>query len=84
MENLNSKIIDLKTDVTAVKEAKLLSDNKVRHTISNLSRWESSLEEIEESKDKIDEDSVKTIVKDTEIVKIKSFFLTNCVVSLRE
>ena len=37
MEYLNSKITDLMTDLTAVKKAKLLSDNKVRHTLSNLS-----------------------------------------------
>ena len=37
MEYLNSKITDLTTDLTAVKKAKLLSDNKVRHTLSNLS-----------------------------------------------
>ena len=46
MEHLNSKITKITVDLTAVKEAKLLSDNKVRHTLSNLSRWKSSLKEI--------------------------------------
>ena len=46
MESLNSKITDLMTDLTAAKKAKLLCDNEVRHTLSNLSRWELSLKEI--------------------------------------
>ena len=37
IEILNSMITDLMTDLAAVKKAKLLSDNKVRHTLSNLS-----------------------------------------------
>ena len=74
MEYLYSKITDLMTDLTAVKEAKLLSDNKVRHILSNLSKWESAIEKIEESKDKIDNDSVKATVDDAEIEKIKSAF----------
>ena len=48
MEHLNSKITDLTTDCTAVKKAKLLSDNEVRHTLGNLSGWESSLKEIKQ------------------------------------
>ena len=43
MEDLNYKITDLTTNLTAVKKAKLVSDNKVRHTLSNLSQWELSL-----------------------------------------
>ena len=74
METLNSMITDLMTDLTAVKKAKLLSDNEVRHTLSNLSWWESSLKEIEENKDKIDEDSVEATVNNEEIVKLKSVF----------
>ena len=37
MESLYSKITNLTTDLTAVKKAKLLSDNEVRHTLSNMS-----------------------------------------------
>ena len=33
MESLNSKITDLTVDLTAVKKAKLLSDNEVRHRL---------------------------------------------------
>ena len=40
------------TTLAAVKKAKLLDDNKVRHTLSNLSKWESAIEKIKESKDK--------------------------------
>ena len=43
LEKLNSKITDLMTTLAAVKEAKLLSDNEVRHTLSNLSKWESAV-----------------------------------------
>ena len=46
MEDLNSMITDLTTDLAAVKKAKLLDDNKVRHILGNLSGWESSLKEI--------------------------------------
>ena len=74
METLNSKIKDLTTTLAAVKKAKLLDDNEVRHTLSNLSKWESAIEKIEESEDKIDKDSVKATVDDAEIVKIKSAF----------
>ena len=78
MEHLNSKIIDLTVDLTAVKKAKLLSDNEVRHTLSNLSQWESSLKEIKEYKNKIDEDSVEATVDNEEIVKLKSVFDKLC------
>ena len=37
METLNSIMKDQTTTLAAVKKAKLLSDNKVRHTLSNLS-----------------------------------------------
>ena len=63
MESLNSEITDLTVDLTAVKKAKLLSDNEVRHTLSNLSRWELSLKEIKQGKDKIDEYSIKATVE---------------------
>ena len=78
MEYLNSNIKDLTTDLTAVKKAKLLSDNKVRHTLSNLSQWELSLEEIKENKVEIDKDAVKATVDKEEIVKLKSFFNKLC------
>ena len=74
METLNSKIKDLTTTLAAVKKAKLLDDNKVRHTLSNLSKWESAIEKIKESKDKIDKDSVKATVDDAEIEKIECAF----------
>ena len=44
METLNSKITKLTTTLAAVKKAKLLDDNEVRHTLSNLSKWESAIE----------------------------------------
>ena len=72
VESLNSKITDLTTTLPAVKKAKLLSDNEVRHTLSNLSKWESAMEKIEESKVKIDKYSVKATVDDAEIEKIVS------------
>ena len=46
MEDLNSMITDLTTDFAAVKKAKLLDDNEVRHTLGNLSKWESEVEKI--------------------------------------
>ena len=46
MKDLNSMITDLTTDLAAVKKAKLLDDNEVRHTLDNLSQWELSLKEI--------------------------------------
>ena len=36
METLNSMITKLMTDLAAVKKAKLLDDNEVRHTLGNL------------------------------------------------
>ena len=78
MEYLNSKIKDLVVDLTAVKKAKLLSDKEVRHTLSNLSRWELSLEKIKENKVEIDKDAVKATVDDEEIVKLKSVFDKLC------
>ena len=72
LEKLNSQITDLMPTLAAVKEAKLLSDNEVRHTLSNLSKWESTVEKIKESKDKIEDDSLKATIKDAEIVRIKS------------
>ena len=74
IETLNSRITKLTTTLAAVKKAKLLDDNKVRHTLSNLSKWELAIEKIEESKDKIDRDSVKATVDDAEVEKIKSAF----------
>ena len=78
METLNSKIKDLTTTLAAVKKAKLLSDNEVRHTLSNLSKWESAMEKINDSKVKIDKDSGKATVEDAEIGKIKSAFDKLC------
>ena len=78
LESLNSKITDLTTTLAAVKEAKLLSDNKVRHILSNLSRWESAIEKIKENKEKIDKDSVEATVNNEEIVKLKSVFNKLC------
>ena len=78
MECLKSKITDLTTDLTAVKRSKLLSYNKVRHTLSNLSWWESLLKEIKENKNKIDEDSVETTVDKEEIEKLKSTYDKLC------
>ena len=78
METLNSKIKDLTTTLAAVKKAKLLADEEVRHTLSNLSKWELVMEKIEESKVKIDKDSVKATVDDIEIVKLKSVFDKLC------
>ena len=66
------------TTLAAVKEAKLLSDNEVRHTLSNLSKWESAVERIKESKDKIEEDSLEATIEDAEILKIKSAFGKLC------
>ena len=71
------------TTLAAVKEAKLLDDNKVRHTLSNLSKWESAIEKIEESKDKINRDSVKATVDDAEIENLKSASI-NCAESLKQ
>ena len=78
MKYLNSMILDLTTNLTAVKKSKLLSDNEVRHTLSNMSRWESSLKEIKENKAKIDKYSVKATVDDEKIVKLKSVFDKLC------
>ena len=78
MESLNSKITDLTTTLAAVKEAKLLSDNEVRHTLSNLSRWELTIKEIKQSKVKIDQDSVEATVNEGEIMKLKSVFNKLC------
>ena len=78
LEKLNSKITNLMTTLAAVKEAKLLDDNKVRHTLSNLSKWESEVEKIKESKDNIKDDSLETTVDDAEITKIKSAYDKLC------
>ena len=60
LEKLNSKITDLMTTLAAVKEAKLLSDNEVRHTLSNLSKWESAVEKIKTKIRKIEFQNNKT------------------------
>ena len=74
MEDLNSMITDLRTDLTAVKKAKLLDDNEVRHTLGNLSWWELSLKVIKLLKSKVNDDSIDATVEDAELVKIKSTF----------
>ena len=53
MEDLNSMITDLMTDLAAVKKGKLLDDNEVRQILGNLSQWELSLKEIKQLKSKI-------------------------------
>ena len=78
METLNSMKTDLMTDLAAVKKAKLLDDNEVRHTLGNLSWWESSLKEIQQLKGKVDDDAINATVEDAEIVKIKSAFNKLC------
>ena len=78
LKRLNSKITKLMTTLAAVKEAKLLDDNKVRHTLGNLSKWESEVEKIKESKDNIEDDSLETTVDDAEITKIKSAYDKLC------
>ena len=55
-----------------------MSDNEVRHTLGNLSQWESSLKEIKQLKSKVNEDSVKATVDGAEIDKIKSAFDKLC------
>ena len=71
-------LIDLTTDLRAVKKAKLLDDNEVRHTLGNLSRWELSLKEIKQLKSKVNDDSINATVEDAELEKIKSAFDKLC------
>ena len=74
MEDLNSMITDLMIYLAAVKQAKLLDDNEVRHILGNLSRWELSLKEIKQLKSKVNKDSIDATVEDAELEKIKSAF----------
>ena len=60
LERLNSKITKLMTTLAAVKEAKLLDDNEVRHTLCNLSKWEAEVEKIKVKIGKIEIQSSKT------------------------
>ena len=72
LERIVTQIGKLSVELAAVKESKDLDDNKVRAYCSQLSKWETSLKEIEQSKFKADKDLVDATIDKTKVEQLTS------------
>ena len=72
LERIVTRIGKLSVELAAVKESKNLDDNKVRAYCSQLSKWETSLKEIEQSKFKADKDLVDATIDKTKVEQLTS------------
>ena len=72
LERIVKKMSKFSTELVAVKESKELEDNEVRAYLSQLSKWETSMKEIEQVKTKADKDLFGSSIEKEKVEKLDS------------